>query len=655
MASSYTFTNAGLIGPTGPTQAQLNTAYPVGNSLNGLVTTTNGIQLWTVPKTGSYTIEATGASGGTNQYGTSCGRGALMKGTFTLTQGTVLKILVGQKGVYGNIDGGGGGGTFVTDSTNQPLIVAGGGGGRYQTIDPVATTGDASLTTAGKGNSNGNRGRTGNDGGGGGGLLTNGATVYAGGGASFLNGGAGGYSGNGSGTGGFGGGSGGENNAMGASGAGGGYSGGNYGVNGNGGTSEAYGGGGGGSYNNGTNQSNAVSLVNMDGLVVVTYQVAYPINTDYVITSVNSFNLTGLYLTGITCVQGLPTNTIIRYLLSFDGKTSWKVFDGTLWKTVLLSDIRTSGMTLAQIQAITKENFLLVSSGTVDVAGLLYTTDSSVTPSISSISYKTTPISSRNDIRYAFSVDNKVNWIVFQNGNWVTINISQLSTLGMTSSQVSLLLKDQFNLILKDTLDVAMQLINNDSTVTPSIDKISISYVQYQTPLVVNSVLVPVPNSGYTNMLTDEINIIYTLKLADGLCFDDANVDYNFYTTPDKIKIRPLDLGTIIGGRSQSIFVVEIINSYASNNFEVTLRSMTTDKVVAEEKISYGLLYDSSDPLGRTKVELSTDPTMAVNSYPLVFNLNAGQRKIVYIRITPTIYNTVGTKQSQLKLTGRSI
>ena len=50
----------------------------------------SGIQIWTVPATGSYTIEAYGAQGG-GDYG---GKGARIIGTFNLSSGDVLKILV---------------------------------------------------------------------------------------------------------------------------------------------------------------------------------------------------------------------------------------------------------------------------------------------------------------------------------------------------------------------------------------------------------------------------------------------------------------------------------------------------------------------------------------------------------------------------------
>ena len=105
-----------------------------GQDHDGQVKLSSGIQLWTVPYTGDYKIEAVGAAGGYYAYLTSAqyrGRGTIMTGTFKLNKGDVIKILVGQEGGNGQgHDGsGGGGGTFVVKKEGTLLIIAGGGGG----------------------------------------------------------------------------------------------------------------------------------------------------------------------------------------------------------------------------------------------------------------------------------------------------------------------------------------------------------------------------------------------------------------------------------------------------------------------------------------------------------------------------------------------
>ena len=77
--NTLTFTNAAATGRTGPTQAQVNTAYD-GTTLDDAVTVSSGIQSWTVPADGTYTIEVWGAEGGlpTNFTSNIPGKGARM-------------------------------------------------------------------------------------------------------------------------------------------------------------------------------------------------------------------------------------------------------------------------------------------------------------------------------------------------------------------------------------------------------------------------------------------------------------------------------------------------------------------------------------------------------------------------------------------------
>ena len=109
----------------------------------------SGIQLWTVPATGSYTIRAKGAAGG--NPGTF-GRGRDISLNTTLTKGEVIKILVGQAGSFNTNyykQGGGGGGTFVVRDVSNAIIVAGGGGGRGNNPGNEYSNSNASLTTSG--------------------------------------------------------------------------------------------------------------------------------------------------------------------------------------------------------------------------------------------------------------------------------------------------------------------------------------------------------------------------------------------------------------------------------------------------------------------------------------------------------------------------
>ena len=158
--TSHTFTNCGTTGKNGPSQSDCNSEYS-DTSLDGDVTVSSGIQTWTVPSSGTYTIEVWGADGGNGDdnygYESLGGNGRKLKANFSLVQGAVLKILVGQRG--GNVThshqnaGGGGGATFVTYSNNTPIIVASGGNGgswgRWKVDGPDGLFSNAGNTNGG--------------------------------------------------------------------------------------------------------------------------------------------------------------------------------------------------------------------------------------------------------------------------------------------------------------------------------------------------------------------------------------------------------------------------------------------------------------------------------------------------------------------------
>jgi hypothetical protein len=319
---TYTFTNASATGSLGPTQSQINTAYASTN-LNGSVvipTGTPGIQTWTVPSTMGYRIEARGGQG----FGTYGGRGAIIAGDFTLTAGTVLKILVGQKAEASSNSSayneyGGGGGSFVTNLSNVPYVVAGGGGGSFATSfqansdGTVSTSGNsgANATDIGAGGTSGNGGTGAAYADGGGGLLSSGGGGFSAPGIAFVSGGTGGslY-----GQGGFGGGAGTSsyNDTRGA--GGGGYSGGGGAHTAGVGAPQ---GGGGGSYNNGVNQTNTTGGNTGQGLVIISELCnirIYSSGSNSVAPSIcsgNSLTLTTNAVSNYTWSNGNTTSTMI--------------------------------------------------------------------------------------------------------------------------------------------------------------------------------------------------------------------------------------------------------------------------------------------------------------------------------------------------------
>lgn len=300
---------------------------------------TGGLQTFTAPADGFMSIQAIGAAGGpargdqNSRPGSTFppGRGASIKGSFTVTGGQTFAILAGGAGQGGlTNNGGGGGGSFVwigtqfSDLTPATLLIAAGGGGGAASFDLAGNEGpglDAAATPNGtpdfNGGSNGNGGGAGasniahhfGGAGGGAGVFSNGGSgdpqENGGGGGTainaFSNAGSGGGPGPGGSFGGFGGGGGGGGNSS-AGGGGGGYSGGGGG---------AYDGpgGGGGSFNSGISQANIAGVGTGNGTVTITF---VPCKITLSITPQSSvFNYT---LQGTVTCSGVPVQEASVFL-----------------------------------------------------------------------------------------------------------------------------------------------------------------------------------------------------------------------------------------------------------------------------------------------------------------------------------------------------
>lgn len=261
---------------------------------------TGALQLYIVPESGRYVIEAAGAQGGGNPAAQG-GKGARLRGVFQLRAGDILNLVVGQQGLPGlnlptaddgyagfappeqagvapalSRGGGGGGGTFVWKNTltggrpDWPLLAAGGGGGGGLERGGEAVVTPDAARGQGPGGRNGHGGSSDMgvfyyNGGGGGGWLTPGVhgagPTYCQGGTHWEGGAGASFGGYAGGHGGYGGGGGGCFFRAGA-GGGGGYSGG-----GGGGGRTSPSGGGGSSYNAGAQAFNVPGVQCGDGWV----------------------------------------------------------------------------------------------------------------------------------------------------------------------------------------------------------------------------------------------------------------------------------------------------------------------------------------------------------------------------------------------------
>ncbi len=165
--TGHTFTSCGQEGRFGPSLSQCQTEYSGSEILSGDYgfDVNQGIQSFVIPETGEYRITTYGPEGYNNNG--NVGKGAIMEGTFVLSSGTKIHILVGQQHKYMGTQSinGGSGGTFValgnSISSSRPLVVSGGGGtnnrsNTYNSIMNASTGTTGKNGTGSSGGSNGN-------------------------------------------------------------------------------------------------------------------------------------------------------------------------------------------------------------------------------------------------------------------------------------------------------------------------------------------------------------------------------------------------------------------------------------------------------------------------------------------------------------------
>lgn len=166
--TTHTFTNCWMTGRTWPTLAACRSSYAtswVGNDNFFKEATYQWYQLWTVPKTGWYSIDAYWAQGGTNSY--AWWLWARMKGNFYLLKWEKLTILIWQTWLISTstCDAWWWGGTFVFSwvspySTTNVLLAAWWWGGAsngtsWLSVHGVTSTFWATTSHAGWNNWNG--------------------------------------------------------------------------------------------------------------------------------------------------------------------------------------------------------------------------------------------------------------------------------------------------------------------------------------------------------------------------------------------------------------------------------------------------------------------------------------------------------------------
>ncbi len=126
----------------------------------------------------------------------------------------------------------------------------------------------------------------------------------------------------------------------------------------------------------------------------------YPTTQAYYITTaagsqVDTSTWTGM--AGVSITQTTPTDTSIKYLVSFDDRNTWKYWNGSSWAASSLANLQTDGMTKIVLESINESQWSFTGgfvAGTLDFAIDMGTTNPVNTPELSeiSINYSTSTI-----------------------------------------------------------------------------------------------------------------------------------------------------------------------------------------------------------------------------------------------------------------------
>jgi len=118
----------------------------------------------------------------------------------------------------------------------------------------------------------------------------------------------------------------------------------------------------------------------------------YPTSQSYYITTAVASQVDTSIWTGMTWVsitQTTPTDTSIKYLVSFDGRTTWKYWSGSVWTASSLANLQTEGMSKTVLETINESQWSSTGgfvAGTLDFAIDLGTTNPANTPKLNGIS-----------------------------------------------------------------------------------------------------------------------------------------------------------------------------------------------------------------------------------------------------------------------------
>jgi hypothetical protein len=382
--------------------------------------------------------------------------------------------------------------------------------------------------------------------------------------------------------------------------------------------------------------------------------IGYLTGADYITTqNASQFETTDWSaISSITFTQSTPGTSTIKYLVSFNNRTTWKYWNGSSWQTTTLANISTNGNTKAELEALSSSNwssangFASGSTSAIDFAIELTSSDEQTTPALTSIefgytytSYITTnptvtvvesvalPYSTLTSlgeelgpnnvgsIEYQISNDNGTTWYYYNGSAWTEAPATTFGTYTNTATEITGAISAFSD--LGSGIFSFKAFLHASSISTPvELDTVLVGYT-YQDPVI--TITSPNSNSWSRGISHD---ITWTEGLNSGATPDNGEFDDMTITLIDSEAVETPIVEKLINPGGTYTWAVP--SNQALGTYTIRVKSNITN-------VHYDLLQDDSS------VTIQNLPVIAVTTPNGGETLKAGET----IEITWTNSGTV--------------
>ena len=329
-----------------------------------------------------------------------------------------------------------------------------------------------------------------------------------------------------------------------------------------------------------------------------------------------------------------------------EGSKSLQV--NTYFSNPLSSQLNSTELVISRMDLIFKDEVI-----TQPALGTTQTFQTSMWKRINKISVQET-LTENSKIRYTVYSDKLGRSSVWSDRmkRWTAAPVSDIDILesGMSSKDFDNLPQEALDELLGKTLTFNAVIHAELPDSYCQFCSVTVDHDKYDNILKSNPVHTQSGSKSYTQYSWDTDIDCYVYEMVEGVGFENAKEEDDFYTTPNKIILKAMPLGTLIGTRRSIVYRCELSNTYKNRYLHVKLTMSYGGFAAVDMEDGTCRLRDSSDLRFATEGEISfngpSDDDFA-HEYPLEFDVPPSSDTLFYFRVTPTLA-TVGEVNAQI-------